>query len=97
MMFHGQQLKEVLSRTETPIELKDGNGRTVRKISPALARRLDTGLFIGIGNLRRIRGMRPCTEQVGLNAGSRTTQRLKDAAGFNLAHPLIREHRTIRP
>jgi hypothetical protein len=31
-----------------------------------------------------------------LNAGSHTTQRLKGEADINIAHPLFREHRSVR-
>ena len=56
---------------------------------------LDADLFVGIGNRRRIRFLRPRTSTTILNAGSHTTQRLQDGAGVNIAHPLIKEHRQI--
>jgi hypothetical protein len=57
---------------------------------------LDLDLFIGIGNLRRIRFLRGRTQKYAASAGSSTTQRLKGESGINIAHPLIREHRPVR-
>jgi hypothetical protein len=33
------------------------------------------------------------TQRAVLNAGSRTTKRLRNESGVHIAHPLIREHR----
>jgi hypothetical protein len=96
MLFHGAELREVIDRTPSPIELHNEYGRCVRVLSSAEARALDLDLFIGIGNRRRIRFLRSRTLKFAVNAGSRTTQRLKDEAGVNIAHPLIREHRQVR-
>ena len=57
---------------------------------------LDPDLYVGVGNRRRIRFIRPRSSQVILNAGSQTTQRLNDGFGRNIAHPLIREHRSTQ-
>jgi hypothetical protein len=43
-----------------------------------------------------VRFLRPRMTKGRLNAGSRTTQRLRDDHGRQLAHPLIREHREMR-
>jgi len=63
-------------------------------VRPTLA--LDLDLFIGIGNLRRIRFLRSRTQKFPLNSGSHTTQRLKGEGEINVAHPLVREHRPLR-
>lgn len=52
-------------------------------------------LPVGIGNRRRIRFLRPRESRTVLNGGSQTTQRLKDPAGVNISHPVIKEHRPI--
>jgi hypothetical protein len=96
MLFDGQELREIIARTPSDIELRNKHGRCHRILSRAEALALDFDLFIGVGNRRRIRFLRSRTEHFTLNAGSHTTQRLKGEAQTNIAHPLIREHRTIR-
>jgi hypothetical protein len=96
MLFHGAELREVIDRTPNPIELHNEYGRCVRVLSSGEALALDLDLFIGIGNRRRIRFLRSRTRKFAVNAGSRTTQRLKGEAGINIAHPLLQEHRPDR-
>ena len=95
MLFEGQQLREVIARTPNEIELRNAHGRCCRTLSSVEALALDLDMFIGIGNLRRIRFLRSRTQKLLLNAGSHTTQRLKGEAGLNIAPPLVREHRPI--
>jgi hypothetical protein len=95
MLFDGQELREIIGRTQNAIELRNEHGRCCRILSGAEALALDLDLFVGIGNRRRIRFLRWRTQKFGLNAGSHTTQQLKDEAGVNIAHPLIREHRPV--
>ena len=61
MLFEGQELHEMISRTPTPIELHNEHGRCCRLLSNAEALRLDLSLFVGIGNRRRIRFLRSRT------------------------------------
>jgi hypothetical protein len=96
MLFDGQELSEIISRTPNEIELRNQQGRCCRMLSSTEALALDLDLFIGIGNRRRIRFLRRRSEKFAVNAGSHTTQRLKGEAGANIAHPLVREHRPIR-
>ena len=93
MFFEDQELREVIRRTSTNIELRNEHGRCCRILSSADALALDLNLFVGIGNRRRIRFLRTRTQRFALNTGSHTTQRLKGRAAVNIAHPLIREHR----
>lgn len=93
MLFDGQELREVLGRSGDGIEIRNEYGRCHRVVSRGQALALDLDLFVGIGNRRRIRFLRPRTQRSAINAGSRTTQRLKNAAGMNIAGPLMREHR----
>ena len=96
MLFTGPELAEVLGRSGNQIELRNQYGRFCRILSRDEALALDPELFVGIGNLRRVRFLRPRLSITILHAGSQTTQRMKDGSGVNIAHPLIREHRLIR-
>jgi len=95
MQFEYQVLRDVLGRTSNQIELRDVRGRRYGTLSATDALKHNLDEFVGIGNLRRIRFLRSRTQRFPLNAGSRTTQRLKGAFGVNIAHPLIREHRSV--
>src|SRR5690242_4309103 len=95
MLFEGQELREIIGRTPNEIELRNAYGRCCRTLSSADALDLDLGLFVGIGNRRRIRFLRRRTQKFALNAGSHTTQRLKGSAEVNIAHPLVRQHRSV--
>jgi hypothetical protein len=96
MLFEGQELREIISRTSNEIELRNEHGRFCRFLSSAQALVLDLDIFVGIGNRRRIRFLRSRTRKFAINAGSHTTQRLKGEAERNIAHPLVREHRPVR-
>jgi hypothetical protein len=96
MLFDGQKLREIVGRTPNVIELRNEQGRCYRSVFSDEALALDLDLFVGIGNQRRIRFLRRRTQKFTVNAGSRTTQRLKGEAGVNIAHPLVREHRAVR-
>lgn len=96
MLFESLELREIIGRTPNEIELRNAYGRCCRILSSAEALALDLDLFWGIGNLRRIRFLRPRTQKFVLNAGSQTTQRLKGDAGVDIGHPLVREHRPVR-
>jgi hypothetical protein len=93
MIFEDSELRAVLARTPNPVELRNEHGRCHRILSAAQALSLNLDLFVGIGNRRRIRFLRPRTLRSALNAGSHTTQRLKGRGGIHIAHPLVREHR----
>ena len=96
MLFEGQQLRDLIARSANEIELRNAHGRCYRTVSSIEALTLDLDLFIGIGNLRRIRFLRSRTQKFPLNSGSHTTQRLKGEGEINVAHPLVREHRPLR-
>jgi hypothetical protein len=95
MLFGGEELRDIIGRSPNEIELRSEHGRCCRTLSIAEALALDLDLFIGIGNRRRIRFVRPRTQEHTINSGSRTTQRVKNDVGTNIAHPLIREHRSL--
>ena len=96
MLFEGQELRELITRTPNEIELRNAHGRRCRMLSSDQALALDLDLFVGIGNRRRVRFLRSRTRTFVLNAGSHTTHRLKGEAELNIAHPLVREHRPVR-
>jgi hypothetical protein len=96
MVFTGSELSDLLGRTGNDIELRNQYGRCCRVLSLVEALALDPDLFVGIGNLRRIRFLRPRTATATLNAGSRTTQRMTNGSGVNIAPPYVKEHRPIR-
>ena len=96
MLFDGQELREIISRTPGAIELRNEHGRRCRSVSSTEALGLDLEVFVGIGNRRRIRFLRSRTQVYIPNAGSHTTRRLKSEAGVNIAHPLVREHRPVQ-
>jgi hypothetical protein len=96
MVFEGRQLRELIACTPKEIELRNEFGRCYRMLSSREALGLDLDLFIGVGNLRRIRFLRSRTQEFPLNAGSHTTQRLKGDGDTNIAHPLVRQHRLNR-
>ena len=95
MLFDGQELRAIVGRTSNVIELRNDSGRCCQIFSSAEALDLDLDLFVGIGNRRRIRFLRWRTRKFAVNAGSHTTQRLRGEAGVHIAHPLVREHRTL--
>jgi hypothetical protein len=96
VLFDGQELREIIGRTPNAIELRNEHGRCCRLLFSTEALALDLALFIGVGNRRRIRFLRSRTQEFAINAGSRTTLRLKGEAGVNISHPLIREHRPVQ-
>jgi hypothetical protein len=95
VLFDGLELRAIVGRTSSMIELRNDNGRCCQILSSAEALDLDLDLFVGIGNRRRIRFLRWRTRKFAVNAGSHTTQRLRGEAGVYIAHPLVREHRTL--
>jgi hypothetical protein len=86
MLLEGQELHAVVSITQNVIELRNEYGRLQKLISSqealvissqeALA--LDLGLFVGVGNRRRVRFLRSRTQK--WNGGKRAAH-----AGLSLA------------
>ncbi len=95
MVLIGSELSDVLGRSGNEIELRNQYGRCCRILSRDQARELDPDLFVGIGNLRRIRFLRPREFRTSLNAGSHNTERMKGRGDVNIAHPLIKQHRPM--
>lgn len=97
MVFTGTELLEVLRCSGVEIKERNEYGRHVRTLSRERALELDPDLYVGIGNRRRIRFIRPRTSKIILNAGSQTTQRINDGLGRMISAPLIREYRQTGP
>jgi hypothetical protein len=95
MYFTGKELRRMIVRSAGSIELRNIYGRCARVLSNAEALLLDMDLFVGVGNRRRLRFLRPLESDVVLNNGSHTTRRLKLESGTP-CHQLIREHRPVR-
>jgi len=96
MQYEGMELRELIGRTANLIEVHNVYGRCCQKLCSAEALTLDLNFFVGVGNRRRLRYLRPRERTFQLNSGSRTTRRVKDEAGKNISHPFIREHRLPR-
>jgi hypothetical protein len=95
MLFTGPELAELIGRSINEIELRNQYGRCCRMLSRQEALALDADSFVGIGNRRRIRFLRPLASHSILNAGSHTTRRMNNEFGESIAPPWIREHRAI--
>lgn len=94
MLFEGEELRTLIAKTPSPIELRNERGQLHRTITNDEALALDLSLYFGIGNRRRIRFLRRRPGQFELNIGSRTTRRLTSTSGEHIAHPHIKQHRT---
>jgi len=66
MLFEAEDLREVIGRTASMIELRNKYGRCCRLLSRDEALLLDLQLFVGIGNRRRLRPprARPASPEV---------------------------------
>ena len=93
MVFHGEELREIIGRTQNKIELHNVYGRCYKTVLAVDALKMNLQEVVGIGNRRRIRFLRSRTQNFPLNAGSHTTSRVKGEAEVNIAHPLVRQHR----
>ncbi len=86
----------MIARTTGDIEVRNQDGGVLLYAYQRRSSHVGCEPVLGIGNRRRIRFLRPFTQQFLLNAGSRTTQRLKGAGNRHIAHPSVREHRPVR-
>ena len=94
MQFDGPRLIDILGDQSEDVGVKSGSYGIVAVVSPSEALQLaETGLYFGVGNKRRIRFLRRVGASAVLNAGSRTTQRIRNEAGAVCAAPFHIEHR----
>ncbi len=97
MQFEGDALAAILAQQVEAVDIHDQNCYSRGAIPAALALRMvESDIYFGVGNRRRIRYLRPCTKS-GRDwcGGSQTTRRMKDTAGVIFSAPLIREHKPI--
>lgn len=100
MHITGPQLMLVLGRQQERVEVRDARSFPIGTVGPAQAARLVQGRnFAGIGNLRRIRYIRPadCGITIGiLHGASRTMQRVKNDSGVIIAPDYVLEHKPLK-
>jgi hypothetical protein len=99
LQFYGDELKQILRFQDKPVEVYDSGGFLRGEISGALAARMMLDAYVGIGNRRRIRYLRPLStacELSDLRNGSRTTKRVRGNSGQFLGGHTLREHRAIQ-
>jgi hypothetical protein len=76
MQIQDKSLTDILGRASGPVEVRDEagsfRGSVPRRVALALAERG----YVGVGNRRRIRYLRPLSRGTALNAGSRLTRRV---------------------
>jgi hypothetical protein len=95
MQFEGKALLKALrSQLVSRIEIRSYSGRLRGEISITAAIKIAAGGgFVGVGNRRRIRYLRPLTMHYARSSGSLFTRRLDDGFGRKIAPPWIREHK----
>ena len=98
MQFQGERLIEVLrSQEDGAVEIRSYSGRLRGDVSVAEAVRLAGGdCYVGVGNRRRIRYLRPLLERSALRAGSVFVRRLQNESAMHIAPPWIVEHRPTK-
>jgi hypothetical protein len=99
VQFQGKALQKVLNITPSAVEIRDIKGHLIGKMSAeAILRKFSAEqwqFWVGVGNRRRIRYLRPLTARYKLNAGSATTTRVRNDSGLIMAPNFIVEHRRI--
>jgi hypothetical protein len=96
MQFDGEELRQILKRQTEGVEVYDAAGFARGELAAALAARMALSAYVGVGNRRRIRYLRPlkgASDPNDLHNGSRTTTRVKGTLDQFLGCELMREHR----
>ncbi|MEO8593670.1 MAG: hypothetical protein ABI759_10125 [Candidatus Solibacter sp.] len=97
MQFIGNQLKSILERQQREVEVYDSRSYPRGTVKPTTALRLlELGSYVGIGNPKRIRAIRPLDGNMTigqLHQASHTTVRPRDARGVIFAPDWVVEHR----
>ena len=99
MQFYGDELKKILGGQDKSVEVYDSGGFLRGEFSSSVAARMMLQGYVGVGNRRRIRYLRPLNtahELSDLRNGSRTTKRAKGDSGQFLGGHTLREHRAIQ-
>lgn len=97
MQFSGQQLGTILQQQGAEVAVYDAHGSFRGNVSPhAAVRIIAEREYVGIGNKRRIRYIRPLWGTMSpeaLRNGSRTTRRIRNDHGVIIAPRLHVEHK----
>lgn len=99
MQFSGQQLEAILSTQDEEVEVYDSEGFLRGQVRPRVAVRITcAGNYVGIGNRRRIRYLRPLNAVFDLRRlhdASRTTRRVRNDLDQLVGGPWVREHKPV--
>src|SRR3990170_68722 len=99
MQFAGQQLEAILSVQDRAVAVYDSDGFLRDEVRPKTAVRIAAaGNYVGIGNRRRIRYLRPLNGTFDLRRlhdASRTTRRVTNDEGQLIGGPWFREHKPL--
>ncbi len=97
MQFIGNQLKNILEQQQREVDVYDSRSYARGSVKPATALRLlELRTYVGIGNAKRIRAIRPLdgSMTIGqLHQASHLTVRPRDERGSLFAPDWVVEHR----
>lgn len=97
MQFIGNQLKNILEQQQREVAVYDSRSYPRGSVKPATALRLlDLGSYVGIGNPKRIRAIRPLNGNMTIgqiHQASHTTVRPRNDRGVLFAPDWVVEHR----
>ena len=97
MQFIGNQLKNILEQQQREVAVYDSRSYPRGSVKPATALRiLELGTYVGIGNPKGIRAIRPLNGNMTisqLHQASHTTARPRDDRGSLYAPDWVVEHR----
>jgi hypothetical protein len=99
MQFSGEQLSAILTQQNAEVAIYDGQGFFRGNVrASAAVRMIGEREFVGIGNKRRIRYLRPlwaASHLSDLNHASRTTCRIRNDGGVIIAPRPYVEHKPL--
>jgi hypothetical protein len=97
VQFENNQLVTILKRQFEEVDVYDACGNLRGSVAPGIAARISSnGQFVGVGNSRRIRYVRPLGSAIScaaLQNASRTTRRIRNDAGIVIAARPLVEHK----
>jgi hypothetical protein len=92
----GDQLKAILKQQRESVELRNRHSRPLTHFTPAQALRLvQAGAFVGVGNMRRIRYIRPDVPVPVGHRGRYSTRRIRNDEGVIIAPDFHLEHKPL--
>ena len=92
----GDQLKAVLKQQGESVELRNRHSRPLALLSPAQALRIvGPGRFVGVGNMRHIRYVRPDVPVPVGHRGRYSTRRIRNDEGVIIAPDFHLEHKPL--